>query len=169
MNWLRIVLLAGLLIWPTITQAAEDFILWQSATFTSPYAGNVIAVSSEIANASNFTGIKVFISYENITPDVCGCAITAVIEEEISTDIWVPLGAQNQAYGVEGNGPRRVIIVSPSIVLNPGVDFTIEGPDGDTKVSELTGSAPDNFRVRLTMPSPGNLTSITISGYGRKF
>jgi len=163
-----VALLIGLA-FTSVAWAAEDFILWNNATFTSPFDDGVIATSAEIANNNGLNAVRVLIEYADITPDVCGCNITAVLEEEISSGIWVAVAAQNQPYGVEGNGPSRVIILSPSVVINPGSDFVIEGPDGDTKISSHQGHAPDKFRVRLTMPSPGSLTSITISGYGRKF
>ena len=150
--------------------AAEDFTLWSSQTFTSPYTGNVIATSAEIANAQDLDSVRIFVEYENITPDVCGCNISAILEEEIVTNVWVAVAAQNQAYAVEGNGPKRVIVLSPGVVINPGSDFIVEGPDGkDTKISNHQGSAPGNFRIRLIMPAAGNLTSITVTGVGRKF
>lgn len=154
---------------PANAYAAEDFTLWQSETFTEPFADGVIATSVEVPNNAGLNSVKISVLYEDIEPDVCQCEIFAVIEEEITNGVWIPLGPQNTGYGVEGNSPARIITVGPRFVENPGGDLVIATPEGNTRLSVHDDVAPDKFRVRVLVQGPGLLSSVTLTAHGRKF
>ena len=154
---------------PQAAHAAEDFTLWESATYSGPFTNGVIATSAEIPNNNGLNSVKVSVVYEDITPDVCQCEIFAVIEEEITDGVWIPLGPQNNGYGVEGNSPSRIITVGPRFVENPGGDLVIATPEGNTRLSTHDDVAPDKFRVRVLVQGPGLLSSVTLTVHGRKF
>jgi len=148
--------------------AAEDFTLWSSQTFTS-FTGGVVATSAEITNPSSFNSLKIFITYEDVEPDTCQCQITAVVEEELTTDIWVPIAVQHNIFGQEGSTPKRLLILSPQFVANPGTDIIVITPGGDIAISDTHGVAPATFRVRILVKSFTQLTSLKLSAIGRKF
>jgi len=143
--------------------------LWDGVVFNSPYTNSVIATSAEIANPSGFNSIKAVIIYDNITPDVCQCQITASIEEEIQTDVWIPIAPQNEVYGVEGNAPQRILVFGPQFVANPGTDLFIPDAAGGVRISDAHGVAPSNMRIRIVVENGALLTSTTLTGYVRLF
>lgn len=160
---------------PTI--AADNFTLWNSETFTGPFPNGVIATSNTINNTNAVNAIKVHVVYEDVVhngqyANVCACDIRVVVEEEIATDVWIPVASQFSEYRILDSSPQRVIMLTPTPVFNDGSDDLIGLADGSTmKVSRTQGQAPESFRIRLTVNefSPNALTSIRVSGYGRKF
>lgn len=141
--------------------------LWDNQTFLS---ADFPVVSAEIDNSSNpKNSVRVIVSYEDLTPDDVGYpGIVAVLEQEISTGVWVEVATQNQAYRLEGNAPTRIIEYGPRFVANPGEDLYLENNSGGIRQSVYDGRAASKLRVRL-LKDGSVLTSATVSGYFELF
>lgn len=154
----------------SVAHAAEDFTLWNSQVFTGPFTGGVIATSVVVTNNNGFDSVKIALVYEDGAPAPdCQCLITAVVEEEISPTVWIPLAPQHEAINTQFNAPNRIIIATPQQLFSPGVDEYIDA-NGGTRISTTTASAPDKMRVKITVTEFGPpLTSLTLSAHGRKY
>ena len=164
-------ILSTALILFVLSTSAQDFILFDNEKLTGDFSGGIVGTSTIEANNNGFNSIKVIIDYKDINPDVCDCSITAVIEEEIYTDVWVAIANQFEGFAIEGNTSRRIIVLSPQFNSNPGTDEVIAVPNGNIRVSNTTGVAPSKFRLRIYVQDFGGngLQSLTLSAYGRKF
>jgi len=157
--------------------AAEDFTLWSSETFVAPYADNVVAVSDVINNNNGLDSVKVVVRYEAFSPDrateLNSFTLQAVIEEEISAGIWTPISYQFTPINDSTNAGERILTLSPSLVLDVGLDNIIyAGGKSIARLSATQGHLPDRFRVKIIMDTQGDsapLTTLTVSGYGRKY
>jgi hypothetical protein len=156
---------------------AENVTLWSSETFTGPFVDGVIAHSSEIPNTNSLNSIDVTINYEAITPDgkdvVVGFVVQAVLEEEVSDGIWVPMAIQLDPIKGTDEALQQVLVVSPQLVLDPGTPEKVwQGNREVAAISRHDRVLPSKVRVCLYEQGLNNghpdLTSITISGWARK-
>lgn len=165
-----LVFVLGLLI-SSISFAAEDFTLWDSATFDAPYTDGLVARSSFINNNNGLNSVKISIVYEVISPKPCSCQLVAVVEEEIVSGVWIALGAQHEVISSDDNAPTRIINIAPHFVANPGADEFIAVGQG-IRVSSTDASVGDRFRVSVynrDTGATGLLQSVTITANGRKY
>jgi len=156
---------------PVDLEFAEDFTLWVSDTFNSPYVEGVVARSAEFQNPSGFLGLQIAIDYLIISPKPCNCQLSAVVEEEVAAGVWIPTAGQHQVISSDDNAPLRKIVISETINSNPGVDEFIAVGDG-MRVSHTQASVPDKFRVTIYNRDTGSedlLNQLVVTGYGRKF
>ena len=159
----------------------ETFTLWESQTFTksgSPYGhGEIIGTSVEILNENGRNSMDIIIKYESLTPDglSSGSRIHAIVEAQILGK-WFPINAQTTGiFNTATQATTQILTTVPrfnrfnSDVTNFVVRFqniylferTIRG-----------GGAPEKFRVKLMTINAGSsdfLTSLTVSGFGRKY
>jgi len=157
-----------------VAMAADNFTVWNSQTFTGPFTDNTIALSAPISNA-NDNSVKVYINYEEILhtgqyAHVCECNLTLIIEEEIASGVWVPVGAQGQIFRALDNSPQRMVVISPSLSWNE--NYSVQLPDGtDLKITQVQANAPTSFRVRVAVDEfiEGTVTSAKLSVYGRMY
>ncbi len=172
-----LVLLACTFVLAAPVMASDSFTIWNSEEFTGPFTDGVIATSNTINNTNGVNAIKVHVVYEDIVhngqyENVCACDIRVVLEEEIASDVWIPVASQFSEYRILDSSPQRVVLLTPTPVFNDGSDDLIGLADGSSmKVSRTQGQAPESFRIRLTVNefAPNALTSIRISAHGRKF
>lgn len=157
--------------------AADNFTVWDNQTFTGPFSNGVVATSGTFSTTAGNNAIKVHLDYTNVShgggsPNVCPCKINMVIEEQISSGVWVPVASQHSEYYILDSGKQRMIILSPSLNIDGNSDTVVSLPDGsDMRVSRTQGAAPDSFRVRITANEdvPGIIQSMTVTAYGRQY
>jgi hypothetical protein len=150
--------------------AAGASTLWNDTTFVAPFTDGIIAVSTDIDNASNQkTGVRVIVDYDEIWfagTGACPCEVFATVEEEVAPDVWVPIANQFTAYRI--GDLTRIIQYDPQFVSNPGGDLSIEQPDGsDIRISVTTGHAPPTMRLVMSLRefTPGAVDSINMSAF----
>lgn len=170
----KILLALALTVFSVVSMAAEEFTLWNSETFVGPYAdGGVIAVSQEIANNSGMPALEVVIEYEAFTPnrdadESADFRVNAIVEQQIGNH-WYPAAYQYSHINKVSDAPKRIIIMDPSI-RESSENFLYVGFDNIAAQTFNPGTLSDKFRVKLLVDNSGSfpLTSITVSGYGRK-
>lgn len=175
---LAMLLLSVLTLFATPAFAVEDVTLWTSQTFTAPYTGGKIATSSEVPNNNDLNSAKVTIVYEALTPDgavaLVGFTVQAVLEEEVAPGVWVPIASQLDVIKGTDEALQQVIVLSPTFNPDPGTpEKVFLGPVETASISRQEGRAPGRMRVCLLVHDLDNghpgLTSITVSGYLRKY
>lgn len=169
----KAVLALALTLFSAVTMAAEEFSLWNSETFIGPYTDSVIAVSNEVANNSGMSSLEVVIEYEAFVPDrdagdSADFRVNAVVEQQIGSH-WYPVAYQYSHINKVSDAPKRVIILDPSI-SESSENFLYIGFENIAAQTFNPGTLSDKFRVKLIVDNSGQfpLTSITVSGYGRK-
>lgn len=153
------------------TWAADDSVLWSNQTFTAPFTDGLIATSAIISNNNEFyDAVKIDVEYEALTPLGCDCSVIAVIEEEITDGLWKPLGYQFEKLGGSLSAPTRIIVVSPDLNFNPGVDNFVAVGEG-IRISQTQGNVPERLRVSLYLEDTGTnvLQSITVSAFAKLY
>lgn len=156
---------------------ASGFNVWQNQTFTGPFTNGVVAVSPTYAVTTSDNSIKLFINYHSVThsgtqANYCNCEINVLIEEEITSGVWIPIASQHSGYRILDTRQQRVLIVSPNFNADGNSDSIITLPDGqDMVISRTQESAPATFRIKLIVTEyvADTLQSITVSVSGRKF
>ena len=150
---------------------AEEFTVWSNQTFNAPTSGDIVATSAEINNNNGLNSVRVDLCYDEIATTVPGPispGLTAVIEIE-QDGVWVVAGHQFELINSDENTPKRAIIVSPALQVNPGVDI-VAGPQAEAvRISRTQGHIGDKFRVVIYANESSNFVSLTIDGHGRKF
>ena len=163
----------ALTLFSVMAMAAEEFTLWTSETFVGPYTDGVIAVSSEINNNSGLPSVEVVIEYEAFSPDrdageSADFRVNAILEQQIGTK-WYPAAYQYSHINKLSDAPKRVMVMDPSI-KESSENFLYVGFENIAAQTFNPGTLADKFRVKLIVDNSGTypLTSITVSGYGRK-
>ena len=161
----------------SFAHAAEDFTLWPTGTvFASPYATGVITTSAELNNNNGLSSLEVIINIESATPDQCNSEpadykLFFVIEGSIS-GLWYPIATTFSKYNNCDDGTKRILIISPTAPDLNGSDFVLsEGSVTVAKISYTIGTLTEKFRVKIVLQQGSNapLTSLTVSGFGRKY
>ena len=163
--------------------ADEEFTLWTSQTFT-PSNGvsfvdqEVIAISAEVSNANDYSSLNVVVRYETLIPDQATGAATygvqALIESYIAGQ-WIPVLNQSQEIKNTKFFPLRLLTMVPdfNMVRQPGNNYGVQtGPKRLLRITIAAGHLTSKFRVKLVHTDEFGgfpLTSITVSGFGRKF
>lgn len=164
----------ALTLFSTMAFAAEEFTVWDSQTFAAPYpADGVIATSPEFNNNSGLKALEVVIEYEAFTPDrdageSADFRVNALVEQQIGTH-WYPAAYQYSHINKLSDAPKRVIIMDPNI-QESSENYLYIGYDNIAAQTFNPGTLADKFRVKLIVDNSGTfpLTSLTVSGYGRK-
>lgn len=152
------------LVLTTTMALAQQTTLWDSQTFTA-----FPIVSADIDNSSNTkNAIKVFIVYEDFTPDFATPGLRAVLEEEIAPDVWRIIAAQNEFAASELIAPQRTIVLEPTFVADPGVDLFIDDGEGGQRISMFDGTPGRTLRVRI-IGNGSAFSSVTLSAYVELF
>lgn len=172
-----IVIFASLLFVNVIAQG-EEFMLWDSVTFT-PTApdtvylnGDVIAISDEINNNNNLNSVTIVLQYKNTVPFSGTFRIGAIIEGNIMNE-WHPIGYQYKVVLAAPLVKYYVTHILPFAKQEEGEGFSFSiGNEQLAFKSINVGAVPDKFRVKLLVGDFSNnvpLESLTITGYGRKY
>ena len=174
---IAMLLFSALSLFASPAMAAEDVQLWDSQTFTAPWTHGKIATSVEIANNNELNSAKVTIVYEALSPDGANALVSylvqAVLEEEVSPGVWVPIATQDDQIKGSDEALQQVIVLSPGLVADPGTPEKVAtGTQIAAAISRHDGVAPGNMRICILVHDLDNghpgLTSITLSGYLRK-
>lgn len=161
----------------SVAWASEDFTLWSSQTFVAPYTDNTVAISDVIPNNNSLDSLKILIKYEAFSPDrateINTFTLQALVEEEIAPGVWTPITYQFTPINDSTNAPERILTLSPGLIIDVGQDNVIyAGGRSIARLSATQGNLPDRFRVKIIMDTQGDsapLTTLTISGHGRKY
>ena len=162
--------------------ADEEFTLWTSQTFTpangvSFVNNEVVATSAEISNANDYSSLNVIMRYETLIPDESTAAATYQVQALIENNIagrWIPVLSQSQGIKNTTLFPVRILTLVPefNMVRQPGNNYGITvGAERLSRITIAAGHLTSKFRVKIITTSEGSfpLTSITVSGFGRKF
>ncbi len=163
--------------------ADEEFMLWTSQTFTpsnnvSFVDNEVIATSAEISNANDYSSLNIVIRYETLVPDEATAGATYTVSALVENNImgqWVPVLIQSQGIRNTTSFPIRILTMVPdfNMVKQPGNNYGIQtGTKRLARISIAAGHLTSKFRVKLVHRDEFGsfpLTSITVSGFGRKF
>lgn len=110
----------------------------------------------------------------NVTPNPTQYALSAILEEEVESGVWVPFHAQGYEFRNTRNGSVHRLVVDPRRFLLEPVNIIQAGEHVLFVESAKQMTLPDNFRVRIELQetgfgTPGQLSSVTISASYREF
>ena len=121
-------------------------------------AGEAVTIwtSAEISQGSSYNSLSVTLTYEAFLPDTELVApfnwqLAYVVEQELANGIWVEIGRQKTPIRKLSQGPTRIVVVDPRLVIIDDNDQETIGTDGRSAVfrSFFVGDTAGNLRVRL--------------------
>lgn len=161
---------------------ADHHTLFVNQTFTEATPGewdsNPIVISGIVDNSNNaYNALDVTIQYENFVPDGenvrMGSVITAVVEEEIATGVWVPIIQQGREVKGADDAPNHIMVRGPQPVFDLAPTAITQGPRVVTWITRASGTLGEKVRVKLvkvvTDPNYAQHTSVTVSMYAREY
>ena len=140
-----------------------------------------IWTSAEVTQGATHKAVSVSCIFHNITPDVSqtanqpsGLRLQFILEQEQEDGTWEEIGRQNAAITKLEQGQKRVIMVSPSIVQEEGVDQIIPDAIGAPAIikSKFDEDAEGHLRISLLALDTldqNQLTSVTFSVHGKRY
>ena len=164
-----------LVVFSSLSQAAEDFNIWDSQTFAGPYTDGVVATSASFNNLQGHTGLEVVVEYETLVPDGKDAGadyrLYAIVEQKSGTH-WYPAAVQYKHINNSESPNTRIISMTPTAPSDfVGFENILAvGSQPVAAVSYNSGSLGSDFRVKLLVDNGGSypLTSVTVTAYGRK-
>lgn len=143
-----------------------------------PADGRIWTSVAVANNSSSFDAVRATVQYGPITPDGkdvrVGFILQAVLEEEISSNIWVPVATQFDVIKGTDEATTQIIEYSPALNFDRGIAEKIfAGNQEVASISRTQGNLGPKFRLvilRTTIdPDAPELESLTFGAYVRRF
>lgn len=161
---------------------ADNHTLFAHDTFVEATPGDwdvtPIAISEVIDNGNGaYNALDVTVQYENFVPDGqftrMGSVITAVVEEEISPGVWIPIIEQGRPVKGSDDAPNHLMVRGPQPVFDIAPVAISEGPRVKTWITRATGVLGAKVRVKIVRividSERPQHTEVTFSVYAREY
>jgi hypothetical protein len=161
---------------------ADTTALWVNSLFdesvSGPWTDGTIAISPIVNNLNNaYNSLDITIKYEFYDPDgefvQVGSLITAVVEERLFGDLWIPIAQQGRETKGSDNARNHIIRIKPVTIVDSSPIAITEGPRVVTWISNAEGSLGGETRVRLVRVITDNSkplhTKIQVTAYAREY
>ena len=165
--------------------AAAPFSIWTNqlvlaSNFTiQPNQQIDILTSPLISNDSGtiYNSLRINIDYNNLVPDIGNFAIGAIVEQEVSAEVWNPIAYQFSAHRTVYQGSSRIIVLQPNIdSFNQGIEDVVYPVDKEVaRISRQQGKLPEaKFRLRIMLSDadpqgPYKFEQVKITANGEKY